>query len=85
LNAIPEFYRVALPKQGGELKNVLILGKGTLNYRSKNLEGRHEFSNLYTPRETALNTTQAHTDDYFALLNGKKRVSEEEVEKAMSI
>lgn len=54
--------------QGGKLKNVLILGKGTFDYKRK-LGGRPNLIPIYTSRNSLNPLTTFSSDDYYGLIN----------------
>ncbi len=54
--------------RGGNLKNVLILGKGTYDYKGK-LGGRPNLIPVYTSRNSLNPLTTFSSDDYFSLLD----------------
>jgi hypothetical protein len=54
--------------QGKQLKNVLILGKGTFDYKKK-LGGRPNLVPIYTSRSSLDPLTTYSSDDYFGLLD----------------
>ncbi|PZX59252.1 peptidase C25-like protein [Algoriphagus ratkowskyi] len=66
LNAIRNFLAWHYHK-GAKLKNVLILGKGTFDYKSK-LGGRPNLVPIYTSRNSLNPLTTYSSDDYFTLL-----------------
>lgn len=53
--------------KGGKLKNVLVLGKGTFDYKGL-LGGRPNLIPIYTSRNSLNPLTTFSSDDYFALL-----------------
>ncbi|MEB2776038.1 type IX secretion system sortase PorU [Algoriphagus sp. D3-2-R+10] len=53
--------------QGGKLQNVLILGKGTFDYKGI-LGGRPNLAPIYTSRNSLNPLTTFSSDDYFSLL-----------------
>jgi len=75
LNAIRNFIAWHY-QQGGELKNVLILGKGTFDYKEK-LGGRPNLVPIYTSRNSLNPLSTFSSDDYFALLEWGNGVWEE--------
>ncbi|MCM0041512.1 MAG: type IX secretion system sortase PorU [Algoriphagus sp.] len=54
--------------QGKQLKNVLILGKGTFDYKKK-LGGRPNLVPIYTSRSSLDPLTTYSSDDYYGMLN----------------
>ncbi|WP_339758319.1 type IX secretion system sortase PorU [Algoriphagus aquimarinus] len=66
LNAIRNFLAWHY-HQGGKLKNVLILGKGTFDYKGI-LGGRPNLVPIYTSRNSLNPLTTFSSDDYFSLL-----------------
>ncbi len=54
--------------QGKQLKNVLILGKGTFDYKKK-LGGRPNLIPIYTSRSSLDPLTTYSSDDYYGMLN----------------
>lgn len=66
LNAIRNFIAWHY-QQGGKLKNVLILGKGTFDYKGK-LGGRPNLVPIYTSRNSLNPLSTFSSDDYFGLL-----------------
>jgi len=54
--------------KGKKLKNVLILGKGTFDYKNK-LKGRPNIIPIYTSRSSLDPLTTYSSDDYFGLIN----------------
>lgn len=54
--------------QGKQLKNVLILGKGTYDYKKK-LGGRSNLVPIYTSRSSLDPLTTYSSDDYFGMVN----------------
>lgn len=66
LNAIRNFLAWHYHK-GGKLKNVLLLGKGTFDYRGK-LGGRPNLVPIYTSRNSLNSLTSFSSDDYYGLL-----------------
>lgn len=63
-------------QQGGKLKNVLILGKGTFDYKGK-LGGRPNLVPIYTSRNSLNPLSTFSSDDYFGLLEWGNGVWEE--------
>lgn len=66
LNAIRNFIAWHY-HQGGKLKNVLILGKGTFDYKGI-LGGRPNLVPIYTSRNSLNPLTTFSSDDYFSLI-----------------
>ncbi|TXE10983.1 type IX secretion system sortase PorU [Algoriphagus aquimarinus] len=66
LNAIRNFLAWHY-QQGGKLQNVLILGKGTFDYKGI-LGGRPNLVPIYTSRNSLNPLTTFSSDDYFSLL-----------------
>jgi hypothetical protein len=61
--------------QGKQLKNVLLLGKGTFDYKKK-LGGRPNLVPIYTSRSSLDPLTTYSSDDYFGILDwGRPRTS----------
>lgn len=54
--------------RGGNLKNVLILGKGTFDYKNK-LKGRPNLIPIYTSRSSLDPLTTYSSDDFFGMIN----------------
>jgi hypothetical protein len=75
LNAIRNFIAWHY-QQGGKLKNVLILGKGTFDYKGK-LGGRPNLVPIYTSRNSLNPLSTFSSDDYFGLLEWGNGVWEE--------
>ncbi len=67
LNAIRNFIAWHYQK-GGKLKNVLILGKGTFDYKGK-LGGRPNLVPIYTSRNSLNPLSTFSSDDYYGLLD----------------
>lgn len=67
LNAIRNFIAYHF-HQGKTLKNVLILGKGTFDYKGK-LGGRPNLVPIYTSRNSLNPMTTFSSDDYYGLVN----------------
>lgn len=67
LNAIRNFIAWHY-HEGKKLKNVLILGKGTFDYKSK-LGGRPNLVPIYTSRNSLNPLTTFSSDDYYGLIN----------------
>ena len=75
LNAIRNFIAWHF-HEGGTLKNVLILGKGTYDYKGK-LGGRPNLVPIYTSRNSLNPLSTFSSDDYFGLLEWGNGVWEE--------
>jgi hypothetical protein len=75
LNAIRNFIAWHY-QQGGKLKNVLILGKGTFDYKGR-LGGRPNLVPIYTSRNSLNPLSTFSSDDYFGLLDWGNGVWEE--------
>jgi len=67
LNAVRNFIAYHF-HQGKTLKNVLILGKGTFDYKGK-LGGRPNLVPIYTSRNSLNPLTTFSSDDYYGLVN----------------
>jgi hypothetical protein len=67
LNAIRNFIAWHYHK-GGKLKNLIILGKGTFDYKGK-LGGRPNLVPIYTSRNSLNPLSTFSSDDYFGLLD----------------